>query len=82
LKLTPHQFRQLAGKLHLKLHPQAIETVRQVLGHTSTRTTLRSYAQVQRSHAYRNYDGTIETLRNEALRRPKPPRKPQTPRSK
>ena len=77
LVMHPHLFRHLVGKLHLEKNPHDIETVRQVLGHTSTRTTLRAYAELSGEAAYRRYDGTIADLRAEAqamLERPK--RKP------
>ncbi|MGH6955122.1 MAG: tyrosine-type recombinase/integrase, partial [Caulobacteraceae bacterium] len=59
LKMNPHLFRHLAAKLHLELHPEAIETMRRLLGHVSTRTTLSAYADLSTALAFRRYDETI-----------------------
>lgn len=67
IKMHSHLFRHLAGKLHLEVHPQGIETVRQVLGHRSSATTLRSYTQVRTAQAFRNLDATIAERRENAL---------------
>lgn len=64
LKMHPHLFRHLAAKLHLDAHPQQIETVRMVLGHSSTRTTLSSYAEFSSDAAFRAYDATIAARRS------------------
>jgi integrase len=66
LKMTPHQFRHLVGALHLQLHPEDIETVRQMLGHKSTRTTLKAYADIFTEAAQRRWDETIATCRTTA----------------
>src|SRR5215475_9974165 len=44
IKITPHQFRHLAGKLHLDAYPNAHESLRQFLGHRDIKTTTRFYA--------------------------------------
>ncbi|MDE2573754.1 MAG: tyrosine-type recombinase/integrase [Rhodospirillales bacterium] len=43
--LSPHQFRHLAAQRLLAAHPGCWEAVRQLLGHASTETTRRHYAQ-------------------------------------
>jgi integrase len=40
IHMTPHQFRHLAAAIYLKAHPEDIETVRQLLGHAWTKTTM------------------------------------------
>jgi integrase len=40
IHMTPHQFRHLAAKLYLDAHPEDFETVRGVLGHSFTKTTM------------------------------------------
>ena len=40
IHMTPHQFRHLAAKLYLDVHPEDFETVRQLLGHSFGKTTL------------------------------------------
>jgi integrase len=44
IKITPHQFRHLAAKIHLDANPGHYEVVRQFLGHKTLRTTTRAYA--------------------------------------
>jgi integrase len=38
--LTPHQFRHLAATWYLEAHPEDFETVRTLLGHVFSKTTL------------------------------------------
>ena len=66
IKMHAHLFRQLAGKLHLDAHPNDLETVRRVLGHTSTTTTARHYAEQRTGQAYEQYDRTIAKGRTAA----------------
>lgn len=40
IHMTPHQFRHLAAKIYLDHHPDDLETVRQLLGHSFMKTTL------------------------------------------
>lgn len=40
IHMTPHQFRHLAAKTYLDHHPDDLETVRQMLGHSFMKTTL------------------------------------------
>jgi integrase len=63
-----HLFRHLAAKVHLEARPEDIESVRQILGHTTTRTTLRAYAELKSDAAFRRYDETIMQRRDAATR--------------
>jgi integrase len=69
LKMNHHLFRHLSGKFILDAHPDAIETVRLLLGHTSTRTTLRAYAEGRNAPAFKRLESVIDAKRNEALGR-------------
>jgi integrase len=55
--MTPHQFRHLCGILYLEENPQDIETVRALLGHAWTKTTLIYVGSQSRraSNAYSNF---------------------------
>ncbi len=63
IKMNVHLFRHFAVKLHLEAHPEDIETARRVLGHKSTTTTLRAYADLKTASAFRRYDALIANLR-------------------
>jgi integrase len=76
LTMNPHLFRHLAAKLHLDVNPHEIEVVRQVLGHTSTKTTLRAYADLSSDAAFRRWDETVTGLRNDSAAHSKKPRMP------
>jgi len=76
-----HLFRHLVGKLVLKENPRDIETVRRVLGHTSSNTTLRNYAELRNDQAFRAYDALIAKLR-EQRREPVSKRNSNKPRSR
>ena len=54
IHMTPHQFRHLAAKLYLDAHPEDFETVRGVLGHSFTKTTL-TYAGLGTERSSRVY---------------------------
>jgi integrase len=69
IRLTPHQFRHLAGKLVLDARPGAHELVRALLGHRSITTTLRYYAGLEQESAAQHYDEVIEQIRSTAGRR-------------
>jgi len=69
IRMHAHLFRQLAAKLYLEAHPEDLETVRRVLGHTSLRTTSRSYADIKTAAAFRRYDDMIAARRAQALTR-------------
>ena len=66
LVVNVHLFRHIAGKLYLEENPADIETVRRVLGHSSTATTLRAYVDVQTASAFRRYDEVIASLQQQA----------------
>jgi integrase len=57
--LTPHQYRHLNAKIVLKAHPGAFETVKQLLGHKSLKTTL-IYAGIDRRRAGLHQQKLIE----------------------
>lgn len=72
LHMHVHLFRHLAGKLHLDANESDMETVRRVLGHRSSETTAKYYAEQRTAGAFRAYDGTIRRLRSpETARKPK-----------
>ena len=60
LQLSPHQFRHLGAKLALDAEPGNFETVRQLLGHKSSRTTTSSYAGISSRRAARHHRRLIE----------------------
>lgn len=59
LDINTHLFRHIAGKLYLEQDDRGIETVRQLLGHTNTRTTLRNYAHLDADRAVRRHANVI-----------------------
>jgi integrase len=63
INMHTHFFRHLAGKLHLDANPNDIETVRRMLGHRSTTTTLNYYTGQRTKQAFRDYDKTLTRLR-------------------
>jgi integrase len=67
--ITPHQFRHLAGKIHLDANPGHYEVVRQFLGHKTLRTTTRFYAGPNTRRAGRAHAELIKTLREPPLKR-------------
>ncbi len=69
IRMHAHLFRQLAAKLYLEAHPEDLETVRRIFGHTSQRTTLRSYTDIKTAAAFRRYDDMIASRRAQALTR-------------
>jgi integrase len=66
IRMHVHLFRHLAVKLHLKAHPDDLETARRILGHKSLKTTLKSYADIRTAAAFQKYDQLIAKLRQEA----------------
>jgi integrase len=60
LVLTPHQFRHLSAKVLLDAQPGAFETVRQFLGHKSTKTTANAYAGIDSRRAARHHQRLID----------------------
>jgi integrase len=69
IKMHVHLFRHLAVKLHLEAHPEDVETARRILGHKSLKTTMRAYADIKTASAFRQYDGMIATMREDARAR-------------
>ena len=68
IKITPHQFRHLAGKIHLDAYPNAHESLRQFLGHAELKTTMRFYAGPNTRRAGRAHAELIRKLREPPLR--------------
>jgi len=68
LKFNIHLFRHLGCFLYLKSHPGQIDVMRRVLGHRDPTTTMRFYAHVEQSDAFRAFDTHILQLREEASR--------------
>jgi integrase len=68
IKITPHQFRHLAGKLHLDAYPNAHETLRQFLGHRDIKTTTRFYAGPNTRRAGRAHAELIRKLREPPIK--------------
>ena len=60
--MTPHQFRHLAAKLFLDLHPNEFETVRKLLGHKSIDTTMRYYRELDAALAGKRYAALLDGL--------------------
>jgi integrase len=65
IAMSAHQFRHLAAKLSLDANPACFETVRQLLGHTSLRSTINAYAGIDTRRAGRAYSKLIEELREQ-----------------
>jgi integrase len=63
VKITPHQFRHLAAKIHLDSNPGAYEVVRQFLGHKELKTTTRFYAGPDTRRAGKAHAELISRLR-------------------
>jgi integrase len=58
--LTPHQFRHLSAKVVLDRNPGEFETVKQLLGHTSLKTTVGAYAGIDSRRAARRHQYLVE----------------------
>jgi len=69
VKVTPHQFRHLAAKIILDANPGAYELVRQLLGHTSLKTTTSFYAGIDTRRAGRAHADLVMKLRESKLGR-------------
>lgn len=60
IMLTPHQFRQLSAKVLLDSDPGGFETVKQLLGHKSIKTTVGAYAGIDSRRAARHHQRLVE----------------------
>jgi integrase len=69
VSMTPHQFRHLCAKLILDRNPGAYELVRQMLGHTSQKTTANFYAGIDTLRAGRAHAELVNKLRESKLGR-------------
>jgi integrase len=69
VSMTPHQFRHLCAKLILDRNPGAYELVRQMLGHTSQKTTTSYYAGINTLRAGRAHAELVNKLRESNLGR-------------
>jgi hypothetical protein len=68
IKFNVHLFRHLGCYLYLKNNPGQIDVMRRVLGHKDGQTTIRFYAFVEQSDAFRLFDSHVLRIREEALR--------------
>lgn len=66
LRINPHLFRHLAVKLVLDANPGDMETARRILGHRTSATTQRAYADRGTDAAFQRYGGVLDTLRASA----------------
>jgi integrase len=64
IKMNVHLFRHLAATLHLRANPDDLETSRRILGHRSLTTTMKFYAEIKTSAAFKRYDGMIAAARD------------------
>jgi integrase len=62
IRMTPHQFRHLAAKLYLDVHPGDYETVRRLLGHKNVATTIRFYQELSKLMASQRYNEIVTEL--------------------
>jgi integrase len=65
LRVNPHLFRHISGKLFLECNPGAYEVVRRVLGHRSADTTISYYTGLETAAAVRHFDDAILKLRGD-----------------
>ena len=59
LRITVHQFRHAAAAIYLKHHPGEYETMRQLLGHRDSQTTIRFYCGLQTMQATEQFGKLI-----------------------
>jgi integrase len=62
LDMNLHLFRHLAAKLYLRFDPAGLETVRQLLGHKTIKTTLKAYADFQTEPAFLRLEEALLNL--------------------
>lgn len=63
LEVNPHLFRHVSAKIFLDRNPGQWETVRQLLGHNSIVTTMRFYAEFDRTIAAKLYQKVVTGIR-------------------
>lgn len=68
VRISPHQFRHIAGYLYLKACPADYETVRVLLGHKALQTTIQFYAGMEISAAARRFDEVVLLSRRQGRR--------------
>ena len=59
IDLNLHLFRHLAAFLFLKKYPGEFETVRKLLNHKSTRTTMKFYIELNNIEAFKRFDAIV-----------------------
>lgn len=59
LVMHMHFFRHLAASVVIRAHPNGYEIARQLLGHTSLRTTLKAYAELQTDPAFKRFEEAV-----------------------
>ena len=72
IHMTPHQFRHFGATSYLRAKPDDFETVKDLLGHSSSKTT-RIYAGTTSEHAMKAYHSVL--LQKRAVLRRRRPRK-------
>ena len=68
IEFNMHLFRHLGCYLFLKQNPGQYDVMRRVLGHKHVETTMRFYAEIEQSEAFRLFDQNVLQLREEAMR--------------
>ena len=66
IEMNLHLFRHFAAFVFLSHHPGEYETVRQLLGHKSLRSTVEFYTRMEGADAARRYDGVLNGIRDKA----------------
>ena len=78
--LSPHQFRHLSARVLLDAQPGAFESVRHILGHKNTQTTVNAYAGVDSRRAARHHQHLIDrAIATQDLSMPRPRRQRRRP---
>ncbi len=70
LHVNLHLFRHIGAKFYLDCMPGGYEVVRKMLGHRSSKTSIRFYAGMEGKAASRHYDEVILQLREDLTNRP------------
>jgi integrase len=66
IKFNLHLFRHLGCYLYLRSHPGQLDVMRRVLGHKDGEITIRFYAFIEQSDAFRLFDSHVLRIREEA----------------